>query len=57
MVLLRLKIARRLQSGLVAGGCVSIATGMGLVAGIGAGLITLGVLSVAYGLLLVDDGA
>lgn len=56
MVLLRMRIARRLQTALVAGGCGSVAVGVGLVAGVGVGLIVAGVLSVAYGLLLVDDG-
>jgi hypothetical protein len=65
VVLLRLKAARRLQSGLVAGGCASFAAGVGMVvaaaagalAGTGAGLLVAGALAVGYGLLLVDDGA
>lgn len=57
MVFLRMTLARRVQSILVGGGCGSIALGVGVVAGIGAGLIALGVLAVAYGLLMVDDGA
>ena len=56
MVLLRMRVARRLQTALVAGGCSSVAAGVAVVAGAGFGLIVLGVLSVAYGLLLVDDG-
>jgi hypothetical protein len=51
-----MSIARRLQTVLVTGGCSSVAVGIGLVAGLGAGLIAAGVLSVAYGMLLVDDG-
>jgi hypothetical protein len=64
MVTLRLKLARQLQTGLVAGGCAVFAAGVGMVvaaaagalAGTGAGLLVLGALAVAYGLLLVDDG-
>lgn len=52
-----MKVARRLQTILVGGGCASVALGIGVIAGFGAGLVVLGVLSVAYGLLLVDDGA
>jgi hypothetical protein len=56
VVLLQLKVARRLQTLLVSSGCASVATGVGLIAGLGAALIAAGVLAVAYGLLLVDDG-
>lgn len=55
MVLLRMSVARRLQTVLVTGGCACFAAGVGLVAGLGAGLIAAGALAVAYGLLLVDD--
>ncbi|MEU5549214.1 hypothetical protein ABZ738_05545 [Micromonospora sp. NPDC047793] len=51
-----MRVARRLQTALVAGGCAGIAGGVAVVAGAGFGLIVLGVLSVVYGLLLVDDG-
>jgi hypothetical protein len=65
MVTLRLKLARQLQTGLVAGGCAVFAAGVGMVvaaaagalAGTGAGLLVAGALAVGYGLLLVDDGA
>jgi hypothetical protein len=64
MVTLRLRLARQLQTALVAGGCAVFAAGVGMVvgaaagalAGTGAGLLVLGALAVAYGLLLVDDG-
>jgi hypothetical protein len=64
VVLLRLKVARRLQTALVSCGCVAFAAGVGLLVGaltgvaegVGAGLIAAGPLAVVYGLLLVDDG-
>lgn len=49
--------ARRLQVATVAAGCALISTGLGIMAGLGAGVLAAGVFVVAYGLLFVDDGA
>lgn len=49
--------ARRLQVATVATGCALISAGLGIMAGLGAGVLAAGVFVVAHGLLFVDDGA